>query len=50
MKVKSGMRVKGKSNIWWYVKETQITNKYLKVQSKDGFETIVDINLVELYI
>lgn len=46
---KKGMRVKGKSNIWWYVRKTQDTNKYLEVESKDGFKTIVDINLMNIY-
>ena len=35
----------------WYVKEKQQTEKYLKVVSKDGFETIVDITTetVQIY-
>lgn len=34
----------------WYVKEKQQTEKYLKVVSNDGFETIVDITLTTVQI
>lgn len=49
MKFTKGMSVVTKSGARWYVKQTQTTQKYLTVESKDGFETIVDINDVTIY-
>ena len=49
MLITKGMSVKTKNNTIWYVRETQKTSQYLKVESKDGFQTIVDINEVKLY-
>ena len=44
-----GMTIKT-AGATWYVKEKQQTEKYLKVVSKDGFETIVDITLATVHI
>lgn len=44
-----GMMVKT-TGATWYVKEEQQTNKYLKVVSKDDFETIVDITSATVQI
>lgn len=49
MKFKKGMIIKTVGSTW-YVKEEQQTNKYLKVMSKDGFETLVDITLENVQI
>lgn len=49
MKFKKGMMVKT-VGATWYVKEEQNTDKYLKVVSNDGFETIVDITLPDVKI
>lgn len=49
MKFTKGMSVVTKSGTRWYVRNDQTTSKYLKVMSKDGFETIVDINTVVIY-
>ena len=44
-----GMMIKT-TGATWHVKEEQQTDKYLKVVSKDGFETIVDITLANVQI
>ena len=49
MKFTKGMSVVTKSGVRWYVREDQTTRKYLTVESKDGFQTIVDINDVKIY-
>lgn len=49
MKFSQGMSVVTKSGTRWYVRKTQTTQKYLTVESKDGFETVVDINAVTIY-
>ena len=49
MKFSKGMSVVTKNGVRWYVKKEQTTQKYLTVESKDGFETIVDINTVTIY-
>ena len=49
MKFTKGMSVATKSGARWYVRKEQTTQKYLTVESADGFETIVDINAVIIY-
>ena len=44
-----GMMIKT-NGATWYVKEKQRTDKYLKVVSNDGFETIVDITMANVQI
>jgi hypothetical protein len=49
MKFTKGMSVVTKNGVRWYVREEQITSKYLRVVAKDGFETLVDIGTVTIY-
>lgn len=49
MKFTKGMSVVTKSGARWYVRKEQTTQKYLTVESKDGFETVVDIDTVTIY-
>lgn len=49
MRFTKGMSVVTKNGIRWYVRNEQTTRKYLTVESKDGFQTIVDIDTVKIY-
>lgn len=49
MKFTKGMSITTKNGTRWYVRKDQTTSKYLTVEAKDGFETIVDINTITIY-